>query len=134
MTSVPPVWADFLKTIVVISGSETASMMPRRYSALDVLHFPGSALASGERTLYWSAHSEIDRSGGGCRTIAAARRLLINPTDESVKVEVAELRECLPPKTPEELFPGRISRHCFQERDGLPRNRLDASTERSEGL
>src|SRR3972149_1096859 len=81
MTSVPPVWADFLKTTVPISGSETASMMPRRYSALDVLHFPGSALDSGLKIRFASVHWLIVRPGGGFQipcTVGNIRRKHIN--------------------------------------------------------
>src|SRR3972149_198476 len=95
MTSVDPTCADFMKTTVAISGSEKASMTPRRYSARDVLHLPGSALASGDRTRYSSAHWLTVRSGGGRSTVAADRRTLSITPNDSGEIKGGEFVEGL---------------------------------------
>src|SRR3990172_1994114 len=48
-----------------MGGSETASMIPRWYSAREVNHCPGSALLSGESFRYRSAHWLTVSFGGG---------------------------------------------------------------------
>ena len=58
-------------TTVSVAGSETASMIPRWYSARLVRHWPGAALASELGLRFWSAQSLIVRSGGGFRTASA---------------------------------------------------------------
>src|SRR3990172_8730970 len=100
MTSVDPTCADFMKTTVAISGSEKASMTPRRYSARDVLHLPGSALASGDRTRYLSAHWLIVRSGGGLRIAAADRKTLSSPSYDSTEIERGKFIEGIPADLP----------------------------------
>lgn len=78
MTSVLPTCDAAIQHTRRTSGSEITSMISRRYGVRSVRHLPGSALASGERTRYLSAHSETVRRGGGFRSvrqIASARRI-----------------------------------------------------------
>src|SRR6056297_2452182 len=58
-------------TTVSVPGSEIASMIPRWYSAREVRHWPGSALASELSRRFRSAQSLIVSSGGGRRTASA---------------------------------------------------------------
>jgi hypothetical protein len=62
--SVLPTWALDITTTVSMRGSLIASMIPRWYSARDVIQTPGSALASGLRRRNWSAHSLTVSLGG----------------------------------------------------------------------
>jgi hypothetical protein len=55
-----------------VSGSDTASIIPRWYSARLVVHRPGSALASGDSIRSWSAHSLTVSFVGGARIASVA--------------------------------------------------------------
>ena len=56
MTSVLPICADDIITIVSILASATVSIISRWYSARLVRHRPGSALDSGDSLRFSSAH------------------------------------------------------------------------------
>src|SRR3970040_714772 len=129
MISVDPTCADFMKTTVDISGSQAASITPRRYSTRDVLHLPGSALASADRMRNWSAHWLIVRSGGGRSTVAADRRTLSITPYDSGEIKAGEFVEGLPYQFAQDLFAGGIARTPFKPRNGFPRGGIDARAE-----
>jgi hypothetical protein len=54
-----------MTTTVSTDGSETASIIPRWYSAREVIHCPGSALLSGDSLRFRSAHWLTVSLGGG---------------------------------------------------------------------
>ena len=64
MTSVLPICADDIITIVSILASATVSIISRWYSARLVRHLPGSALDSGDNLRFSSAHSLTVSVGG----------------------------------------------------------------------
>src|SRR5512140_1655999 len=125
MISVDPTCADFMKTTVDTSGSQAASITPRRYSTRDVLHLPGSALASADNTRYWSAHWLIVRSGGGRSTVAADRRTLSITPNDSGEIKGGEFVEGLPYHFAQDLFARSVARTAFQPRNRLPRYGID---------
>ena len=66
-------------------GSLIASMIARWYSALEVRHMPGSALASGGIRRSESAHSEIVKSGGGVnKTLPCSQNCVLTSNSVSV--------------------------------------------------
>src|SRR5687767_6606695 len=76
-------------------------MMPRRYSALLVLHRPTSAVASGDRYRFPSAHSATEILGGGLRLasrsfLSLARNRFTVSGVRPNEVAAGELTEHLP--------------------------------------
>ena len=72
------------------SGSETAFMMPFKYSALLVSHCPGSAEASLESCLSESAYSLIVISGGVWKTENACAMTSDSASDSGFAAEFVE--------------------------------------------
>ena len=68
ITSVFPHWLALITTISSTDGSETASMIPLKYSVTLVSHSPTMAEDSELKCLSESANSETVISGGDSKT------------------------------------------------------------------